>query len=158
MLTKEMSESLKNRVSEEAVDALKRLKQVSIEIPEMRRIRHIHFIGIGGVGMAAVDLGKHLGAKVIATACPFCMVMMSDGVKAFDKEEEVETEDDEAESQMHTVVSGDTLWKIAKKYYGNGSRYPEIFEANRPMLTHPDKIYVGQVLRIPADKSDAGVA
>jgi len=57
-------------------------------------------------------------------------------------------------SQFHTVVSGDTLWKISKKYYGKGSRYPEIFEANRPMLTHPDKIYVGQVLRIPAESSE----
>jgi len=69
-------------------------------------------------------------------------------------DDQADTDDDVAESQMHTVVSGDTLWKIAKKYYGKGSRYPEIFEANRPMLTHPDKIYVGQVLRIPAESSE----
>lgn len=69
-------------------------------------------------------------------------------------EDKAEAEDGGSESQFHTVVSGDTLWKIAKKYYGKGSRYPEIFEANRPMLTHPDKIYVGQVLRIPADSSE----
>lgn len=55
----------------------------------------------------------------------------------------------EPEAQFHTVVSGDTLGKIAKKYYGNAMKYPEIFEANKPMLTHPDKIYPGQVLRIP---------
>ena len=69
-------------------------------------------------------------------------------------DDQADTDDDVAESQFHTVVSGDTLWKIAKKYYGKGSRYPEIFEANRPMLTHPDKIYVGQVLRIPAETSE----
>ncbi|GGD19568.1 peptidoglycan-binding protein LysM [Hyunsoonleella pacifica] len=56
----------------------------------------------------------------------------------------------EPESQFYTVVSGDTLGKIAKSYYGNAMKYPEIFEANKPMLTDPDKIYPGQVLRIPA--------
>lgn len=64
-----------------------------------------------------------------------------------------EAEADGTASQFHTVVKGDTLWAVSKKYYGKGSRYPEIFEANRPMLAHPDKIYVGQVLRIPADET-----
>lgn len=50
---------------------------------------------------------------------------------------------------LHTVKSGDTLWKIAEKQYGNGSKYTQIFEANKPMLSDPDKIYPGQVLRIP---------
>ena len=54
------------------------------------------------------------------------------------------------ESQWHTVVSGDNLSKIAKKFYGDANKYPVIFEANKPMLSHPDKIYPGQVLRIPA--------
>ncbi|WP_341887542.1 peptidoglycan-binding protein LysM [Variovorax sp. YR752] len=53
------------------------------------------------------------------------------------------------ESQYHTVVRGDTLSAIAKKFYGNANAYPKIFEANKPMLSHPDKIYPGQLLRIP---------
>lgn len=53
------------------------------------------------------------------------------------------------EAQFHTVVRGDTLSKIAKQFYGNANAYMPIFEANKPMLTHPDKIYPGQVLRIP---------
>jgi nucleoid-associated protein YgaU len=53
------------------------------------------------------------------------------------------------EAQWHTVVSGDNLSKIAKKFYGDANKYPLIFEANKPMLTHPDKIYPGQMLRIP---------
>jgi nucleoid-associated protein YgaU len=53
-------------------------------------------------------------------------------------------------SQCHTVVSGDNLLKIADKYYGNGAQNDVIFEANKPMLKSPDKIYPGQVLRIPA--------
>lgn len=57
---------------------------------------------------------------------------------------------EEAEvAKFHTVVSGDTLGKIAKTFYGNAMKYPVIFEANKPMLKHPDKIYPGQVLRIP---------
>jgi nucleoid-associated protein YgaU len=48
------------------------------------------------------------------------------------------------------VVSGDNLSKIAKKFYGDANKYPVIFEANKPMLSHPDKIYPGQMLRIPA--------
>jgi nucleoid-associated protein YgaU len=54
------------------------------------------------------------------------------------------------ESQYHDVVRGDTLSAIAKTYYGNAGKYPVIFEANKPMLSHPDKIYPGQKLRIPA--------
>jgi nucleoid-associated protein YgaU len=53
------------------------------------------------------------------------------------------------ESQYHDVVRGDTLSAIAKTYYGNANKYPVIFEANKPMLSHPDKIYPGQKLRIP---------
>lgn len=53
------------------------------------------------------------------------------------------------EPRFHTVEKGDTLSAIAKKMYGNASKYPTIFEANKPMLSHPDKIYPGQVLRIP---------
>ena len=53
----------------------------------------------------------------------------------------------------HTVVKGDTLSAIAKKTLGNANRYMEIFEANKPMLVHPDKIYPGQTLRIPGGKA-----
>jgi nucleoid-associated protein YgaU len=54
------------------------------------------------------------------------------------------------EPVFYVVKKGDTLSAIAQHTLGKASRYPEIFEANRPMLTHPDKIYPGQTLRIPA--------
>ncbi|MFT4624405.1 MAG: nucleoid-associated protein YgaU [Myxococcota bacterium] len=49
----------------------------------------------------------------------------------------------------HTVVKGDTLSKIAREFYGVMRMYDVVFEANKPMLEHPDLIYPGQVLRIP---------
>lgn len=54
------------------------------------------------------------------------------------------------EPVFHEVKKGETLWKIASTHYGNGSKYTEIFEANKPMLSDPDKIYPGQNLRIPS--------
>lgn len=53
------------------------------------------------------------------------------------------------EKEFYTVQSGDTLSKISKQVYGDANKYQKIFEANRPMLSDPDKIYPGQVLVIP---------
>ena len=71
-----------------------------------------------------------------------------EGVEVVDNKLTVATPAPEA--TYHTVVKGDTLSKIAQTVYGDMMKYPVIFEANKPMLTHPDKIYPGQVLRIPA--------
>ena len=65
-------------------------------------------------------------------------------------EDNVKTTDATAESKFYTVKSGDTLSAIAKQVYGDANQYNKIFEANKPMLSHPDKIYPGQSLRIPA--------
>jgi len=53
---------------------------------------------------------------------------------------------------FYTVKKGETLWKIVEEQYGKGKgpQYNAIFDANKPMLKHPDKIYPGQVLRIPS--------
>ena len=51
--------------------------------------------------------------------------------------------------QWHEVIKGESLWKIAERYYGDGSLYQKIFEANRELLKDPDKIKIGQRLRIP---------
>lgn len=55
----------------------------------------------------------------------------------------------EAPAQFYTVVKGDTLSRISRQFYGSAQKYNRIFEANRPLLKHPDRIYPGQVLRIP---------
>ncbi len=53
------------------------------------------------------------------------------------------------QSDTYTVKSGDTLGAIAKSLYGDASKYTVLFEANTPMLSDPNKIYPGQVLRVP---------
>lgn len=54
------------------------------------------------------------------------------------------------EVRTHTVVSGETLSKIAKQYYGNANAWPKIFDANKDKLKNPDLIHPGQILKIPA--------
>jgi len=54
-----------------------------------------------------------------------------------------------SEPVFYIVGSGDMLIKIARELYGNANAYMKIFEANKPMLSHPDKIYPGLTLRIP---------
>ena len=71
-------------------------------------------------------------------------MLLSNGV-----DDRLIVEEVQAKATYHTVESGDTLSAIAKQHYGDASKYPVIFEANKPMLSHPDKIYPGQNLRIP---------
>jgi len=74
------------------------------------------------------------------------MVGNVDGIGAVDDRLSVVTP---PQSTFHEVQSGESLSKIAKKYYGDPMKYMDIFEANKPMLSDPDQIYVGQTLRIP---------
>ena len=64
-------------------------------------------------------------------------------------EDNIMVESKEPEARYYTVQGGDSLSKIAKAHYGDFNKYHQIFEANKPMLSDPDKIYPGQVLRIP---------
>ncbi len=53
-------------------------------------------------------------------------------------------------TEYYEIASGDTLWAIASKYYGQGAKYTLLFEANREVIKDPDKIFPGQKIRIPA--------
>ncbi|KGT94880.1 peptidoglycan-binding protein [Erwinia typographi] len=64
-------------------------------------------------------------------------------------EDNVSVQQTAPEATFYTVKKGDTLSGISKEVYKDASKYNKIFEANRPMLSHPDKIYPGQTLRIP---------
>ncbi|WHE87279.1 LysM peptidoglycan-binding domain-containing protein [Lachnoanaerobaculum gingivalis] len=64
-------------------------------------------------------------------------------------QESVTTQSEEQKKRTHTVKKGDCLWKIAKSYYGSGSQYPKIVEANKDLIKDPNKILDGWVLVIP---------
>ncbi|MEL7296158.1 MAG: LysM peptidoglycan-binding domain-containing protein [Pseudomonadota bacterium] len=66
---------------------------------------------------------------------------------AAEAEEAAANDDDEVE--LYVVQSGDTLGKIAKEFLGKSSAYMKIFEANAGIIDDPNKIYVGQTIRIP---------
>ncbi|MEO6193953.1 MAG: LysM peptidoglycan-binding domain-containing protein [Thermoanaerobaculia bacterium] len=57
----------------------------------------------------------------------------------------------ESTAQTYTVVSGDSLSKIAKKHYGDANKWRRIFEANQDLIKDPDEIYPGQTLKIPSE-------
>jgi nucleoid-associated protein YgaU len=109
---------------------------------------------LAGLGLDASGLEiKVEGEKVVVEGTAVSAEMKEKIILAVGNVEgvaEVEAEISEGpEPVFHTVVKGDTLSAISKKTLGNANRYNEIFEANRPMLSHPDRIYPGQVLRIP---------
>lgn len=54
------------------------------------------------------------------------------------------------QDETYTVKKGDCLWNIAKEFYGNGSKYTKIYEANKDKIRNPNLIYPGQVLTIPS--------
>lgn len=78
-------------------------------------------------------------------------VLLAGNIKGVEKvnDESLTAPEPEEATEFYTVKSGDSLSKIAKKYYGNAMKYPTIFEANREVIKDPDLIYPGQVLRIP---------
>lgn len=64
---------------------------------------------------------------------------------------QVRAPEQKAKVEYYVIEKGDTLSALAKRYYGNAMDYPRIFEANREVIKDPDKIFVGQKIRIPLD-------
>ncbi|MBK5143674.1 peptidoglycan-binding protein LysM [Budviciaceae bacterium BWR-B9] len=77
------------------------------------------------------------------------MVILGNVASIGNVQDQVSVAQPSEEGNFYTVQKGDTLGAIAKSQYGDANKYQKIFEANKPMLSHPDKIYPGQVLRIP---------
>ncbi len=113
---------------------------------------------VRGLGLAVDDLKikvtadvAHVKGKVATQEIREKVVLAVGNVEGIARvdDDRLEVVTQQPEARYYTVVKGDTLSKIAKQHYGDANKYPQIFEANKPMLKHPDKIYPGQVLRIP---------
>ncbi len=102
----------------------------------------------------------------VATICGDCTsaalreqaILLAGNIKGVEKvvaddlrAPEPKPEEPEEKAEIYEIVSGDTLGGIAKRYYGNASKYMTIFEANRDIISDPNKIYPGQKIRIPLD-------
>jgi nucleoid-associated protein YgaU len=92
----------------------------------------------------------HIAGKVRDQATKEKVILCCGNVAGVEKvEEDLIVREQAPPSSFHTVQKGDSLSKIAQQVYGDANKYQAIFEANKPMLKHPDKIYPGQSLRIP---------
>ena len=74
---------------------------------------------------------------------------VSGGTSNKDTKKVPSTEEASSAKRKHTVKKGECLWGIAKQYYGDGSKYTKIFDANTDKIANPNLIYIGQVLIIP---------
>ena len=130
-----------------AIDAANREAATAIE-------SYIKSMGLTATGLTVTYDGAKATAKVFGIAKDQAtkekIILATGNVHGIAAVDDNMTVDlSQPESKYYTVVKGDTLSKIAKEYYGDATAYQKIFEANKPMLTHPDKIYPGQNLRIP---------
>lgn len=116
---------------------------------------HITSLGLPGAENVKVEVGNE-GAVTVSgeglsqEAKEKILVALGNVAGISQVDDQMTTAQPGAESRYYTVKSGDTLSAIAKTQYGHPNEYNRIFEANKPMLKHPDKIYPGQVLIIPA--------
>ena len=145
------------KVLEEKVnDLLKKQGQINNDIKEVKKIKSRLIQGVVD-DMEQDDTDpKHIkkmneSQKLIQEAKEKILVAVGNisGIASVD--DQVKTATPATASQFYTVKSGDTLSAISKQVYGNANLYNKIFEANKPMLKSPDKIYPGQVLRIPEE-------
>jgi len=107
--------------------------------------------GITNLDVAYNDGTVDLSGKADSAEAVEKAVLMAGNVKDVTdvKIDNMEAPVPAPEVEYYTIVSGDSLSKIAKKYYGNAMDYPKLFEANREVIKNADLIYPGQKIRIP---------
>lgn len=147
----------KDEDPEEAAAELAAAKAKKAAI-EARRVQSLErYVGRLGFGIENLGIAVDGEVVVVSGTAPNqelkekTVLALGNTAGTAQVDDRLEVEVKEPEATFHTVVAGDSLSKIAKEYYGNPMKYPVIFEANKPMLSDPDKIYPGQMLRIPPD-------
>jgi nucleoid-associated protein YgaU len=121
--------TLRGEVDSEALRA--RIGELVEGIPQVKAVRNELRVVPPAAAPARTDAEAGMHEKDGDTAAAAAVTPQADG------------------ERRHEVVAGDTLWKLAEHYYGQGSDYPKIFEANRDQLDDPDRIRPGQMLKIP---------
>ncbi|MGB5397685.1 MAG: peptidoglycan-binding protein LysM [Gammaproteobacteria bacterium] len=107
--------------------------------------------GITDLGVAYNDGAVDLSGKADSAEAVEKAVLMAGNVKGVTdvKIDKMQAPKPAPEVEYYTIVSGDSLSKIAKKFYGNAMDYPKLFDANREVIKDADLIYPGQKIRIP---------
>jgi nucleoid-associated protein YgaU len=107
--------------------------------------------GVEDLGVTFEDGVVHLSGKAASAEAMEKAVLMAGNVKGVTevKIDGMDAPEPEPAVVYYTIVSGDSLSKIAKAHYGNAMDYPKIFDANKEVIKDPDLIYPGQKIRIP---------
>ncbi len=107
--------------------------------------------GVEDLGVTFEDGVVHLSGKAASAEAMEKAVLMAGNVKGVTevKIDGMDAPEPEPAVVYYTIVSGDSLSKIAKAHYGNPMDYPKIFDANKEVIKDPDLIYPGQKIRIP---------
>ena len=120
--------------------------------------KYVKYVGRNSMSNALITSFDTGYTNQISGGCTFSMEIkqvriakaayVAKGNKVTGKQTQV-TKKKTTTQKYHTVKKGDTLWAIAKKYYGNGAQYTKIYNANKSIIKNPDLIYVGQKFLIP---------
>lgn len=146
---KQASEAAKAKAAEAAAEEEKKDKAQDIARSETTE-RYLSTMGLGDVDVRIKDNKATIFGSAKDQATAERIILAVGNMKGVEQVKDyLKIAAPAPESEMYVVQSGDSLSKIAKEVYGDAMRYPEIFEANKPMLTDPDLIFPGQVLRIP---------
>ena len=128
---------------EEAADNIK--QHLEIKLSGLSNLEVDFDDGVATICGDCANSGVRERAILLAGNIQGVQKVVADDLRA----PEPKPEEPEEKSEVYEIVSGDTLGGIAKKYYGNAGAYMKIFEANRDIISDPNKIYPGQKIQIP---------
>jgi nucleoid-associated protein YgaU len=130
----------------------KKEAEKTVELTRQQALaQEIQRLGIP-INNLSVDLGQSVivGGETATNANREKIILALGNVEGVSSvDDRIVVTNPEPEAVFYVVQKGDSLSKISKAHYGDPMKYPQIFEANRPMLKDPNEIYPGQTLRIP---------